>query len=141
MTERFLKFPLFYLANELIQQKNGVGKFKKIHVILNFPALDFLVHKIKERKFQKNFYRSLPYFYTYPDSSQIAKRPSYHHISVKCCVIFHAVFAIFLSWKCDEKLMQNVPKYFHQTNLDKLILMIASVLLSTILVYINLLLM
>ena len=33
------------------------------YVILNFPALDFLVHKIKEREFQKMFYRSLPYFY------------------------------------------------------------------------------
>ena len=30
---------------------------------LNFPTLDFLTRKIKEREFQKSFCPSLPYFY------------------------------------------------------------------------------
>ena len=42
------------------------GKIQNIKVILNFPALDFLILKIKEREFQKYFCHSLPYFYTYP---------------------------------------------------------------------------
>ena len=46
-------------------------KIQNIYVILNFPALDFLIHKIKELEFQKNFCCSLPYFYTYPDRNQI----------------------------------------------------------------------
>ena len=33
---------------------------------MNFSALDFLVHKINEREFQKKFCCSLPYLYTYP---------------------------------------------------------------------------
>ena len=38
-----------------------------IYVILNFPALDFRVYKIKEHEFKKKCFRcSLPYFYTYP---------------------------------------------------------------------------
>ena len=45
--------------------ENGAGKFK-IYVILNFSALDFLVHKIKEKEFQKSFFRSLPYFNGHP---------------------------------------------------------------------------
>ena len=35
--------------------ENGAGKIQNIYVILNFPALDFLICK-----------GSLPYFYTYP---------------------------------------------------------------------------
>ena len=42
------------------------GKFKIIYIILNLPAQDFLVGKIKAQEFQKSFRRSLPYFYTYP---------------------------------------------------------------------------
>ena len=45
--------------------ENGAGKFK-LYVILNFSSLDFLVCKIKEQEFQKNIYRSLPDFCTYP---------------------------------------------------------------------------
>ena len=37
-----------------------------MYVILNFRALDFLVHLIKEREFQKTFCHYLPYFYTDP---------------------------------------------------------------------------
>ena len=47
-------------------RKSRAGKFKMIHIILNFPALDFLVPKINEREFQKYFCCSLPYFYIYP---------------------------------------------------------------------------
>ena len=46
--------------------ENRAGEIQNIYVILNFPALDFLIRKIKEREFQKIFCRSLPYFYTYP---------------------------------------------------------------------------
>ena len=42
------------------------GKIQIHNIILNFPALDFLVQKIKEREIQKNFCRSLPYFSIYP---------------------------------------------------------------------------
>ena len=41
MTKRILKFPLFYCAN-----------FKIIYIILNFPALDFLVCMIKSGNFK-----------------------------------------------------------------------------------------
>ena len=50
MTEIFLKFPLlFYLANEEIQHKTEWEISKNIDVIVNFPTLNFLVRKIKER--------------------------------------------------------------------------------------------
>ena len=39
----------------------------QIHnIILNFPALDFLVRKIKELEIQKVFSHTLPYFSIYP---------------------------------------------------------------------------
>ena len=51
-TENVLKFLLFYLTNEEIQQKTEQENSK---YILNFPTLDFLVYKnkIKEQEFQK----------------------------------------------------------------------------------------
>ena len=61
----FLKFPLFYLANEEIQS----GKIHNYIYCLNFPTLNLLIRKIKEWEFQKSFYHSLRYFYTYPASS------------------------------------------------------------------------
>ena len=68
MTEFVLKILLFYLRNEEIQQTMERENSKKYtYVILNFPALDFLIHKIKEWEFQKKFCRSLSNFYTYPD--------------------------------------------------------------------------
>ena len=33
-------------------RKFRAGKFKILYIVLNFPTLDFLVHKIKEREFQ-----------------------------------------------------------------------------------------
>ena len=51
------------MNKEIQSSAEGAGKLK---IILNFPALDFLVGKIKEREFQKSLCRSLPYFiYTY----------------------------------------------------------------------------
>ena len=48
------------------------GKIQNICVILNFPALNFLVRKIKEWEFQKNLCRSLPiYIHTYPEYGQL----------------------------------------------------------------------
>ena len=45
--------------------KSRARKLKiNIHIIFNFPALDFLVGKIKERKNFKYFCHSLPYFNT-----------------------------------------------------------------------------
>ena len=35
--------------------------------MLNFPALNFLICKINEQEFQKNFCSLLSYFYSYPD--------------------------------------------------------------------------
>ena len=43
----------FILRTRKISRKRS-GKIQNIYVILNFPALDFLVHKIKEWEFQKN---------------------------------------------------------------------------------------
>ena len=48
--------------------ENREGKLKNNNVILNFPALDFHVPKIKEREFQKIVSFSLPYLYTHPAS-------------------------------------------------------------------------
>ena len=68
MREIFLKFPLFYLVNEEIQQKMEQKN------ILNFFTLNFLGHKIKERECQKKLYHFftvvlavafLSYFYFY----------------------------------------------------------------------------
>ena len=42
------------------------GKIQIHNIILNFPALDFLVQKIKEQEIQNYFCRSLPYFSIYP---------------------------------------------------------------------------
>ena len=42
------------------------GKIQIHNIILNFPALDFLVQKIKEREIQNYFCHSLPYFSIYP---------------------------------------------------------------------------
>ena len=41
---------LFYLAHKEIHQKTACGKIQKIYIILNFPALNFLVRRIKERE-------------------------------------------------------------------------------------------
>ena len=43
-----------------------MGKTQIHNIILNFPALDFLVQKIKEWEIQNSFCRSLPYFSIYP---------------------------------------------------------------------------
>ena len=52
-------------------RKSGIEKFGRIqihNIILNFPTLDFLIRKIKEREIQNYFCRSLPYFSIYPVS-------------------------------------------------------------------------
>ena len=43
------------------------GKIQIHNIILNFLALDFLVHKIKEWEIQNSFCHSLPYFSIYPE--------------------------------------------------------------------------
>ena len=63
MTEKF-EIPALLSCKRGKSAKNEAGKFK-IYVILNFPALDFLIHKIKEREFQNYFCRSLPCFSLY----------------------------------------------------------------------------
>ena len=53
MTERFLKFPLFYLPNEEIQSRkiqNNLYNFEFSHS----GSLDFLVRMIKEQQFQNS---------------------------------------------------------------------------------------
>ena len=61
----FLKFRNFYLANK---------ENSKQHIYFEFSCsvdrfmLNFLVRKIKEWEFKKICCRSLPYFYTYPES-------------------------------------------------------------------------
>ena len=51
-------------------------------MILNFPALDLLIGKIKEREFQKPFFHSLPYFDTYPDYDHLKLSVEYAFASV-----------------------------------------------------------
>ena len=43
-----------------------IGKIQIHNMILNFPAQDFLIRKIKEQEIQNSFCRSLPYFSIYP---------------------------------------------------------------------------
>ena len=69
-TENILKFPLFYHAKEEIIQSGKILNYMQ-YIIFNFPTLDFLVRKIKEREFQNYFCCSLPCFsiysgHTYP---------------------------------------------------------------------------
>ena len=56
-TEFFFEIPTLLSYKWGNPAENGARKFN-IYVILNFPALDFLVRKIKEWEFQKNFCRS-----------------------------------------------------------------------------------
>ena len=60
MTEFFLKFPLFYLENEEIQSSAERENSKLYY--LNFPAMDFLVGKIKKQEFEKSFCHFFPIF-------------------------------------------------------------------------------
>ena len=49
-------------------------EYSKYICYFEFPILDFLIHKIKEREFQKFFSHPLPYFYTtYPAMSICGK--------------------------------------------------------------------
>ena len=76
MIEIFLKFPLFYLANEKIQSTEIQNN---IYIFWIFPLrflLNFLVHEIKEWEFQKNFCHFLPYSYTYPGPYDLNDPPS-----------------------------------------------------------------
>ena len=60
MTEKILKYPLFYLVNEEIQS----GKFK---YILNFPIpfySEFPCLQDKRAGISKKICHSIPYFYT-----------------------------------------------------------------------------
>ena len=62
MREKTLKFSLFYLANEEIQQKTEQENSKYIC----YFEFSYSVFPIKEQEFQKKFCRSLPYFSIYP---------------------------------------------------------------------------
>ena len=82
------KTGLFTLPGALF--KSGVALARIRYIILNFPALDFLVRKIKEREFQKSLCCSLPYFYTYLGSNLLlvlvtniwsSTRSTPHHVS------------------------------------------------------------
>ena len=99
MTEIFWNICFFYLANEEIQS----GKIPYIFLI--FPLhflLNFLIHKIKEREFQKCLCRSLPYFYTYP---------AFYVMNIKCNDIDLGsdIFTIdlYMIWT----LTKSFPKY------------------------------
>ena len=69
----FFEIPASFILG---MRKFRAGKFKITYIFLIFPLyflLNFLIRKVKEREFQKNFCRSLPYFYTYPEKTdQIA---------------------------------------------------------------------
>ena len=43
------------------------GQIQIDNIIFNFPALDFLIQKIKEWEIQNSFCCSLPYFSIHPD--------------------------------------------------------------------------
>ena len=47
-------------------EQERVGKFKIHNIVSNFPSLDFLVRKIKEREIQNSFGRSMHYFSIHP---------------------------------------------------------------------------
>ena len=62
----FFEIPTLLSCKRGNPAENRVGKFKiYMYVILNFPALDFLVHMIKEREFKKKICHALSYIYTY----------------------------------------------------------------------------
>ena len=68
----------------------------QIHnIILNFPALDFLIEKIKELEIKKKFCRSLPYFSIYPDISILYD--ILVCISLTVSAIFHDILAVLNS--------------------------------------------
>ena len=60
---------LFYLAKGGNSTENGAEKFKIYTCYSEFPTLDFLIRKIKEREFQNYFCHSLPYFLYNPGPS------------------------------------------------------------------------
>ena len=49
-----------------IQHITDIITYIYIHIILNFLALDFLIPKIKEQRFQNSLCRCLPQFSIYP---------------------------------------------------------------------------
>ena len=51
---------LLFLSSEWGNLESG--KIQIYNIVLNFPALDFLIQKIKEWEIQNSFYHSLPYF-------------------------------------------------------------------------------
>ena len=70
-TDFFFEIPSLLSWEQGNPAENRAGKIQNIYVILNFPTLDFLICKIKERELQKYFCRSLPHFFTYPDHAQL----------------------------------------------------------------------
>lgn len=74
--EKKLKFPLFYHANEEIQQKIEQENSKYICYFEFFLSGFLRSQDIKDREFQKKILSFLPkfflYFYTYPDINEYA---------------------------------------------------------------------
>ena len=59
------------------------GEIQIHNIILNFPALYFLVRKIKEWEIQDSFCRSLPYFSIYPGKHQKCKKQKFAENDLK----------------------------------------------------------
>ena len=56
---------LIYPMNKEFQSRNIQNYIFYLLIFVNFPTLDFLLEKIKEREFKKYFCHSVLYFYTY----------------------------------------------------------------------------
>ena len=59
MTLKFFEIPALLFCELGNSAENGAGEIQNIYIILNFPTLDFLIHKIKARESQNIFCRSL----------------------------------------------------------------------------------
>ena len=66
MTEKKIEIPVLLSCERGNSAEKRVGKIKKIYVILNFSALDFLVRNIIEQEFQKCSFIIYPFLYIYP---------------------------------------------------------------------------
>ena len=64
MTRVYKKIGFIFQTRKSREEKSG--KIQIHNIVLNFPAVDFLVCMIKEYEIQNSFCRSLPYFSIYP---------------------------------------------------------------------------
>ena len=66
--QNFFKNSCSFILRTRKSSRKQCWKIQNIHAILNFPALDFLICKIKEQEFLKKICRSLPLFLYIPDN-------------------------------------------------------------------------